>query len=190
MWGTPLPLLECLPVSISACLLITLECVCLCIGVKVHPRSVCARECVWKRKKALRLLLNTSCWGPGDHIEASPFPAPANAPLAGGWPWQGLTESWPGGGSMELHASPLSQPTQSVQVYWRLDKHTHTRTHTYISTGPAEAPWACRCPYAPFLCITFLPDFFFSCWFSFLSFCLFLIFICILLYSWPLLPHL
>lgn len=95
---------------------------CLFIGVKVHSRSVyLCKSCA----------VASTHWVPGGHVEASPYPPPLLPPThppAGCWPWQGLTESCPGGGSTELHSSPLSQPTQSVQVYWRLDKHTHTHT--------------------------------------------------------------
>lgn len=83
------------------------------------------------------------------HWQTPPTPT---HPLADSWPWQGLTENWPGGGSTEIHASPLSQPTQSVQVCKRLDKHmhtnsthtyaenTHTRLHECITSGPGKAP--------------------------------------------------
>lgn len=139
--------------------------VCVCIGVKVHSRSVCM--CA----RALRLLLDTACWGPGGHAVASPSPPPL-PPLAGGWPWQGLTESWPGGGSTELHASPLSQPTEPTHsvcagVLTPGQTHcTHTYTHACTATRPGEAPWASRCPNAPFLCFTFLLDY---SWSLFLS---------------------
>lgn len=99
---------------------------------------VCGSSCGYELKfilevrvcaRPLRLLLDTACWVVV--MLKRPPPRPRSHPLAGGWPWQGLTESWPGGGSTELHASPLSQPTQSVQVYRRLDKHTRTHTRDY-----------------------------------------------------------
>ena len=158
------PSLESIPVSVSACLFATLFCV--SVLVLKFILGVCAR--------ALPLLLDTACWGPGGHAEASPSPPPLPPPpLAGGWPWQGLTESWPGGGSMEIHASPLSQPTEpthsvcaGVLMLGQTHARTHTCMHIYKTSG---GPWASRCPYASFLCFSFLLDFSRSLLLDFLS---------------------
>lgn len=98
-----------------------------CTGVKVYS------GCVFTFSRVCNKCALSAWWPLWSAVLPAPAPNPPHpwqeADLGRAWQRAGL-EGDPQRFTPAHWANPLSQPTQSVQVYSRLDKHTHTRTHT------------------------------------------------------------
>lgn len=139
----------------------------LCVPVLVLKFILGVSVCV---QEPLRLLLDTACLvvmlKRPPPLPPAPTPPGRRLTLAGPdreLAWRGIHRA-PRQPTEPTHwANPLSlcrctDAWTNTRTHIHTQTHAHTCMHACIATRPGEAPWASRCPNAPFLCVTFLLD--------------------------------